>query len=61
MCCMLCFQARVYADNSGNPIDTASINALGRNPKEGELSHSVLVLVLKFVLIIKIDLMMEQI
>jgi len=36
-CCMLGSQARVYADNSGNPIGTASINALGRKPKEGEL------------------------
>lgn len=37
-CCMLGSQARVYADNSGNPIGKASINALGRKPKEGELT-----------------------
>ena len=36
-CCMLGSQARVYADNSGNLIGTASINVLGRNPKEEEL------------------------
>ena len=37
-CCMLGSQARVYADSSGNPIGTASINALGRKPKDGELT-----------------------
>jgi len=37
-CCMLGSQARVYADNSGNPIGTASINAFGRKPKDGELT-----------------------
>ncbi len=37
-CCMLGSQAREYADNSGNPIGTASINALGRKPKDGELT-----------------------
>jgi hypothetical protein len=37
-CCMLGSKARVYADNSGNPIGKASINALGRKPKDGELS-----------------------
>jgi hypothetical protein len=37
-CCLLGSQARVYADNSGNPIGKASINALGRKPKEGELT-----------------------
>ncbi len=37
-CCMLGPQARVYADSSGNPIGTASINALGRKPKDGELT-----------------------
>ena len=37
-CCMLGSQAREYADNSGNPIGKASINALGRNPNDGELT-----------------------
>jgi hypothetical protein len=37
-CCMLGSQAREYADSSGNPIGTASINALGRKPKYGELT-----------------------
>jgi hypothetical protein len=37
-CCMLGSKARVYADSSGNPIGTASINAFGRNPKDGELT-----------------------
>jgi len=37
-CCMLGPQAREYADNSGNPIGTASINAFGRKPKDGELT-----------------------
>ena len=36
-CCQLGPKAREYADNSGNPIGTASINALGRQPKDGEL------------------------
>ena len=36
-CCLLGSQAREYADNSGNPIGKASINALGRKPNEGEL------------------------
>lgn len=36
-CCLLGSKARMYADNSGNPIGTASINALGRKPKDGEL------------------------
>jgi hypothetical protein len=37
-CCMLGSQARVYADSSGNPIGTASINTFGRKPKDGELT-----------------------
>jgi hypothetical protein len=37
-CCLLGSEAREYADNSGNPIGTASINALGRNPNDGELT-----------------------
>jgi hypothetical protein len=37
-CCMLGSNARAYADNSGNPIGKASINALGRKPKDGELT-----------------------
>ena len=37
-CCMLGSQARMYADNSGNPIGTASVNALERKPKDGELT-----------------------
>lgn len=37
-CCMLGSKARMYADNSGNPIGTVSINALGRKPKDGELT-----------------------
>lgn len=37
-CCLLGSQARVYADSSGNPIGTASINAFGRKPKDGELT-----------------------
>jgi hypothetical protein len=37
-CCMLGPQAREYADNSGNPIGTASINAFGRKPKDRELT-----------------------
>jgi hypothetical protein len=37
-CCMLGSKAREYADNSGNPIGIASINAFGRKPNEGELT-----------------------
>jgi hypothetical protein len=37
-CCMLGPKAREYADSSGNLIGTASINALGRKPKDGELT-----------------------
>jgi hypothetical protein len=36
-CCNLGPKAREYADNSGNPIGTASVNALGRIPKNDEL------------------------
>ena len=36
-CCQLGAKAREYADSSGNPIGTASVNALGRAPKDGEL------------------------
>ena len=36
-CCNLSQKAREYADNSGNPIGTASVNALGRIPKNDEL------------------------
>ena len=36
-CCQLGAKAREYADSSGNPIGTASVNALGRVPAEGEL------------------------
>jgi hypothetical protein len=36
-CCLLGSRAREYADNSGNPIGKASINALARIPNEGEL------------------------
>jgi hypothetical protein len=36
-CCMLGSKSREYADNSGNPIGKASINALGRKPNDGEL------------------------
>jgi len=36
-CCLLGSEAREYADNSGNPIGTTSINVLGRTPKDNEL------------------------
>ena len=36
-CCQLGSKAREYADNSGNPIGTTSINVLGRIPKYNEL------------------------
>lgn len=37
-CCLLGSKAREYSDNSGNPIGTASINALGRKPKDSEVT-----------------------
>ncbi len=36
-CCLLGSEAREYADNSGNPIGTTSVNVLGRKPKDNEL------------------------